>query len=85
MGRPPTSDTTEYGQRTGGTHPTGIHSCFAYEIILLQRREVQLKKALDKLKDQREIVKKERRRREIPTVAVVGYTNSGITSLSDYA
>ena len=45
---------------------------------------MQLKRALDKLKDQREILKKERRRREIPTVAVVGYTNSGITSLPHY-
>ena len=23
----PLSDTTGYGQRTGGTHPTGMHSC----------------------------------------------------------
>ena len=21
-------DTTRYGQRAGGTHPTGMHSCF---------------------------------------------------------
>ena len=26
--RPPSpSDTTGYGQRAGGTHPTGMHSC----------------------------------------------------------
>ena len=24
---PPPSDTVEYGQRAGGTHPTGMHSC----------------------------------------------------------
>ena len=24
----PPSDTTGYGQRAGGTHPTGMHSCF---------------------------------------------------------
>ena len=24
---PSPSDTTGYGQRTGGTHPTGMHSC----------------------------------------------------------
>ena len=24
---PPTSDTTEYGQRAGGTHPAGMHFC----------------------------------------------------------
>ena len=28
---PPPSDTTGYGQRAGGTHPTGMHSC---QIIL---------------------------------------------------
>ena len=24
---PPKSDSTEYGQRAGGAHPTGMHSC----------------------------------------------------------
>ena len=32
---------------------------------------------LAKLSDQRKLVKKERKRRNIPTIAVVGYTNSG--------
>ena len=27
-GRPSQSDTMEYGQRAGGTHPTGMHSFF---------------------------------------------------------
>ena len=27
--RPPQGDTTGYGQRAGGTHPTGMHSCFS--------------------------------------------------------
>ena len=27
LGRPPQLDTTRYGQRAGGTHPTGMHSC----------------------------------------------------------
>ena len=26
----PPSDTTRYGQLAGGTHPTGMHSCFRY-------------------------------------------------------
>ena len=34
LGRPPwppdTWDTTGYGQRAGGTHPTGMHSCAFY-------------------------------------------------------
>ena len=28
LGRLPLSDTTVYGQRAGGTHPTGMHPCF---------------------------------------------------------
>ena len=28
---PPPSDTTEYGQQAGGTHPTGMHTCFSRE------------------------------------------------------
>ena len=30
---PPLVDTTGYGQQAGGTHPTGMHSCF---ILLIQ-------------------------------------------------
>ena len=37
-----------------------------------------MRKALDRLKEKRELLKRERKRHEIPTVAVVGYTNSGI-------
>ena len=33
-GADPPSDTTGYGKRVGGTHPTGIHSCF---IILITK------------------------------------------------
>ena len=31
VGRPPQSDTTGYGQRAGGTHPTGMHFCVLNE------------------------------------------------------
>ena len=27
LGKPPPSDTTEYGQQAGGTHPAGMHTC----------------------------------------------------------
>ena len=30
-GQTPLSDTTGYSQLTGGTHPTGMHSCFKKE------------------------------------------------------
>ena len=32
LGRPP-SDTTGYGQRAGGTHPTGMHFCLLAIVI----------------------------------------------------
>ena len=38
LGRPPPSDTTRYGQRADGTHPTGMHSCleqYSLGILLL--------------------------------------------------
>ena len=33
---PPPSDTTGYGQRAGGTHPTGMHSCFGHKLTKFQ-------------------------------------------------
>ena len=33
---PPPTDTTGYGQQAGGTHPTGMHSCFQKNSINLQ-------------------------------------------------
>ena len=30
---PSPSDTTGYGQRAGGRHPTGMHSCFTYSFL----------------------------------------------------
>ena len=35
LGTPRPSDTTGYGQRAGGTHPTGIHSCFVVVFLIL--------------------------------------------------
>ena len=32
-GRPP-PDTTGYGQRAGGTHPTALHSCFCFAFFI---------------------------------------------------
>ena len=29
---PPQSDTMGYGQLAGGTHPTGMHSCWCYKL-----------------------------------------------------
>ncbi|XP_046405993.1 putative GTP-binding protein 6 [Ischnura elegans] len=44
-------------------------------------REHKLKVSLEKLRSQRELLRTKRRKNEFPTVAVVGYTNAGKTSL----
>ncbi|RWS27215.1 putative GTP-binding protein 6-like protein [Leptotrombidium deliense] len=48
---------------------------------ILRDREGFIRKCLDKLSSQREINKEQRIRLEIPSVAIVGYTNAGKTSL----
>lgn len=47
----------------------------------LQSREVTLRRQLGELKGERTLLRKKRRQLEFPTVAVVGYTNAGKTSL----
>ena len=44
VGRPPSppSDTTGYGQRTGGAHPTWMHSCFSNILTCDQHEKVQM-------------------------------------------
>ena len=49
--------------------------------MLLQTRESKLKDALTKLKGHRQLLRKNRTSLGIPSVAVVGYTNAGKTSL----
>ncbi|XP_069826923.1 putative GTP-binding protein 6 [Dendropsophus ebraccatus] len=48
---------------------------------LLKERELKIKKALEKLRSKRKLLRTQRTRREFPVVSVIGYTNSGKTTL----
>lgn len=48
---------------------------------ILKKRERRLRSLLLDLKSQREILRQQRSRQQVPTVSIVGYTNSGKTSL----
>ncbi|KAB0801298.1 hypothetical protein PPYR_05652 [Photinus pyralis] len=49
--------------------------------IMLQDREKQIKSAIKKLKSQRQLLRNRRTTMDFPVVSVIGYTNSGKTSL----
>lgn len=53
-------------------------SFYGRQLQLLERREMKIKKELESLSKKRGLLKKERRKRELPVVAIVGYTNAGI-------
>ena len=46
-----------------------------------QERELKLRRELDKLKAQRDLLRQHRRKRQFPVIAVVGYTNAGYERL----
>jgi GTP-binding protein HflX len=48
---------------------------------LVSRRIRHLKERLERVERQRDVSRKERRRADVPTVALVGYTNAGKTTL----
>lgn len=54
---------------------------FELQVRLLDNREHKIKNELEKLAKKRATLKQLRTKREFPVVAVVGYTNSGKTSL----
>lgn len=45
---------------------------------------VEIKKELEEVKKHRELQRKQRKRNDIPTVALVGYTNAGKSTLMNY-
>jgi len=60
-----------------GTGETPLH----IQKRVLMEREMKLKQQLQQIKDKRKVTRVERKKKEIPVVATVGYTNAGKTSL----
>jgi len=54
---------------------------FDKQRLALNKREKSIKSDLDKVKNQRALLRSSRVRNKIPSVAVIGYTNAGKTSL----
>ena len=54
-------------------------SIYDSQLHLLDRREIKIKRELEKLAKKRNLLKCERKKREFPVVAIVGYTNCGNT------
>jgi len=54
---------------------------FDKQRLALNKREKSIKSDLEKVKNQRSILRSNRIRNKIPSVAVIGYTNAGKTSL----
>ncbi|KAL4695976.1 hypothetical protein H8957_001732 [Semnopithecus entellus] len=48
---------------------------------LLREKEAKIRKALDRLRKKRHLLRQQRTKREFPVVSVVGYTNCGKTTL----
>ncbi|XP_060068233.1 putative GTP-binding protein 6 [Ylistrum balloti] len=65
----------------GGSHYLGGDTHYQQRWHLLGMREQRIKGLLAKVKKQREFLRKGRQKRQQPTVAVVGYTNCGKTTL----
>lgn len=43
----------------------------------MQEREMKIRAELEKLRQQRNMLRSQRRKRQFPVIAVVGYTNAG--------
>ena len=57
---------------------------FHRRLTILKRREIKLKQLLADVAKQRELNKRQRKKSDIPVISVVGYTNSGKTTLIKY-
>jgi len=74
---------TEYHQEKNSKHSKANlgESAFEVQNFALKRLESRIKRKIRKIGDQRQKLRDSKTRSRIPTVAVVGYTNCGKTSL----
>ena len=72
-------DHTSYDQQRGGTYSIGgggeTHLEVARRMLML--RQQKLKKKLEAIRKQRNLIRHDRAKRKVPIVSVVGYTNAG--------
>lgn len=74
---------TEYFYEQNSKHRKGHlgEEIFEKQNFVLKKLEQKLKKKISKIRDQRQKLRETKHRSLLPTVALVGYTNSGKTSL----
>ncbi|XP_045850890.1 putative GTP-binding protein 6 isoform X2 [Meles meles] len=70
------------GQGRGSRYIMGSGESFMQvQQRLLKEKETKIRKALERLRQKRRLLGRQRRRQEFPVIAVVGYTNCGKTTL----
>ncbi|KAF7254135.1 putative GTP-binding protein 6 [Varanus komodoensis] len=69
-------------QRGGSRYIMGSGETFVeIQLRLLKEKEFKIRKALERLRRKRCLLRNQRQKREFPTVSVMGYTNCGKTTL----
>ncbi|NGX48722.1 MAG: GTPase HflX [Candidatus Anoxychlamydiales bacterium] len=72
-------------QRTGGSSGGYLKGAGEKQIEIdrqiLKKKVSDLQKEIGKIKEQRELQRKKRKKQEIPSFAIIGYTNSGKSTL----
>ncbi|XP_073920299.1 putative GTP-binding protein 6 isoform X2 [Castor canadensis] len=77
------NDPTHLGQQgRGSRYIMGSGESFSQiQQRLLRDKEVKIRRALERLRGKRHLLRRQRTKREFPVVSVVGYTNCGKTTL----
>ncbi|XP_053161630.1 putative GTP-binding protein 6 [Hemicordylus capensis] len=69
-------------QRGGSRYIMGSGETFMEKKLrLLKEKELKIRKALERLRRKRCLLRSQRKKREFPTISVMGYTNCGKTTL----